>query len=79
MNTILDYIKMNNWGKLMLEDYGWNLFGHRKGKQIWILGAIDNTKRDFKLEAGYERDAVILWIEIFGTESTSHIEGFGVY
>lgn len=37
-----------------------SLFGHRKGKQVWILGAIDNTNRDFRLEATYQRDGATL-------------------
>ena len=37
-----------------------SLFGHRKGKQVWILGAIDNTNRDFRLEASYQRDGATL-------------------
>ena len=36
------------------------LFGHRKGQQVWILGEIDNTNRDFRLEASYQRDGATL-------------------
>ena len=34
-----------------------SLFSHRNGKQIWILGIINNTSKEFRLEGSYKRDA----------------------
>ena len=37
-----------------------SLFGHRNNKQIWILGAINNRTKDFRLEAVLSRDSETL-------------------
>ena len=37
-----------------------SLFGHRNNKQIWILGAINNRTKDFRVEAVLNRDSETL-------------------
>ena len=37
-----------------------SLFGHGKEWQIWILGIINNTTMDFRLEGAYTRDSSTL-------------------
>ena len=32
------------------------LFAHSNNKQVWILGIIDNTSKDFRLEGTFNRD-----------------------
>ena len=34
-----------------------SLFTHLNLKQIWILGIIDNAKKEFRLEGSFKRDA----------------------
>ena len=33
-----------------------SLISHLGGKQVWLLGIIDNSKKDFRLEASFKRD-----------------------
>ena len=33
-----------------------SLFGHRQGKQLWIIGAINTQSKEFRLEGVYERN-----------------------
>lgn len=37
-----------------------SLFGHRDGKPIWIIGAINTQNKSFRLEGVNERNAVII-------------------
>ena len=37
-----------------------SLLRHKNGKQIWLLGAIDNITKVFRIEGTYTRDAVTL-------------------
>ena len=32
-----------------------SLITHRNGKQIWLLGIINNSTKDFRIEGTYER------------------------
>lgn len=34
-----------------------SLFTHHNQKQIWILGIVNNSTKEFRLEASYNRDA----------------------
>ena len=33
-----------------------SLISHLGGKQVWFLGIIDNSEKDFRLEAPFKRD-----------------------
>lgn len=60
---LLRYYQTDLLGELNQRDYfsvDESLFGHRKGKQIWILGIINNTNKDFCLEGAYRRDSATL-------------------
>ena len=34
-----------------------SLFCHRNRKAVWLLGAVDNISKDFRIEGSYERDS----------------------
>ena len=36
------------------------MIGHKNGKQIWLLGAIDNNTKDFRIEGTYTCDSITL-------------------
>lgn len=36
------------------------MIGHKNGKQIWLLGAIDNNTKDFRIEGNYTLDSITL-------------------
>ena len=44
-----------------------SLISHLGGKQAWLLGTIDNSKKDFRIEALFKRDesAIKAFISIF--------------
>ena len=37
-----------------------SLFVHSNNKQVWILGIIDNTNKDFRLDGTFNRDTASL-------------------
>lgn len=37
-----------------------SLFSHKQNKQIWLLGIINNSTKEFRIEGTYSRDAITL-------------------
>ena len=60
---LLRYYQTDLLGELNQREYfpvDEGLYSHNKGKQFWILGIINNTNKDFRLEGAFNLDSAIL-------------------